>query len=86
MAVEIHMYSTQGCHLCDDASSIIKPFKASFNFSLNHIDIAECDELFKRYGTSIPVVVISGQPDKSELFWPFNAEGFCDWFIQHATE
>jgi hypothetical protein len=35
------------------------------------VDIADSDELFERYGVSIPVL---RHPDGQELYWPFEIE------------
>ncbi len=65
------LYTTLGCHLCEDAKLLIWPLLEKFNYRLQEIDIADSDELMQSYGTSIPVVKCSD--DGEELNWPFDA-------------
>jgi Glutaredoxin-like domain (DUF836) len=70
-----YMYSTLGCHLCEEAEAILLPLLAEARVSgieieIEVIDIAE-EDLIDTYGTRIPVLrcVDSGV----ELDWPFDA-------------
>ena len=54
----ITLYSTEGCHLCEQAYSLL--VEAGVQEHVQVIDIAFDDVLFSRYGVTIPVV--STQP------------------------
>jgi hypothetical protein len=56
--VLITLYSTEGCHLCEQAYSLL--VEAGVQEHVQVIDIAFDDVLFSRYGVTIPVV--STQP------------------------
>ena len=66
------LYSTPGCHLCDLAKSLVDKTLLSEQLTLNIIDIANDDDLFEKYGISIPVIQFADT--QQELFWPFDME------------
>ena len=68
--MEIILYSTSGCHLCDVARALVFPLFTRNNVTLRTVDIADSDDLLSRYATRIPVLV---SPDGRELGWPFTA-------------
>ena len=45
-------------------------------FDLDVVDINDSDELFERYGVSIPVL---RHPEGKELNWPFSAQQLRDF-------
>ncbi len=66
------LYSTWGCHLCEEAELLLRQTGAEFRV----IDIVDDPHAFALYRTSIPVVVsvkvatdVSAAP---QLFWPFD--------------
>ncbi len=64
--MEVILYGTACCHLCEEAKAILK----EAGISPAHIDIAEDDALLDKYGTRIPV---SKRRDTgAELGWPFD--------------
>lgn len=67
MNPELQFYGTSGCHLCDEAITLLE---AIGNVTWHEIDIANNDTLMTRYGTRIPVLVRS---NGSEISWPFGA-------------
>ncbi|USD42480.1 glutaredoxin family protein [Vibrio sp. SCSIO 43135] len=67
------LYSTEGCHLCEMALELIT--EAGLKRSVEVIDIAGNDELFIRYGVTIPVVKF----EANELNWPFDLEQLKNW-------
>lgn len=67
MSNKIILYTTLGCHLCDEAEVLITQVLPK-TWSLQKVDIAERDDLLEAYGTRIPVVEIKGQ----QLYWPFS--------------
>lgn len=69
------LYSTLGCHLCEEAKAIIH---TDSRVELEVVDIADSKALFTLYGTRIPVVK---NPAKgAELAWPFDRENYLNWF------
>ena len=68
------LYTTSGCHLCEQAEQLISPFLKPCGLVLERVEISGSDALLERYGLRIPVVrlVDSGR----ELAWPFDEESF----------
>lgn len=69
--MQIYLYSTLGCHLCDQAKSVLWPLLLQYRYELVEVDIATNDELIERYGVRIPV--LSTVDSSDELNWPFDA-------------
>ena len=74
---QLTLYSTLGCHLCDDAKSIIWSVLPHFDTTLGEVDIADDDALIEAYGVRIPVVKLNDRDD--DLGWPFTAEQLIDY-------
>jgi len=71
------LYSTSGCHLCEIAQDMLKEQQRFVGeFDLDVVDISDSDELFERYGVSIPVL---RHPEGKELNWPFSAQQLRDF-------
>jgi Glutaredoxin-like domain (DUF836) len=68
MAHALILYGTEGCHLCDEASTLL----SQLGLIWQTVDIAEDDVLLERYGTRIPV--LSRLDNDDELDWPFSRE------------
>lgn len=66
------LYTTLGCHLCEDAKKIIWPVLSDHDYQLKEIDIATSEPLIERYGIKIPVVKCEDKTE--ELCWPFDTE------------
>ena len=65
------LYTTLGCHLCEEAKTLLTPLLVKDNWQLRQVDIAEDNDLMAKYGVRIPVLAI---PDSgAELDWPFTA-------------
>ncbi len=75
----ITLYSTEGCHLCEQAYSLL--IDAGVQERVQVVDIAFDDALFSRYGVTIPPVLsIQHPPDSiSELGWPFDSAELAAW-------
>ncbi len=71
----IKLYSTDGCHLCEQAYSLLLSLGSIKEEQVEIIEIAYDDELFKRYGVTIPVLSIN----KNELNWPFDHVSLTNW-------
>ncbi|MEE4378337.1 MAG: glutaredoxin family protein [Candidatus Competibacteraceae bacterium] len=63
------LYATEGCHLCEEAQSLIQK---TLGMTVTEVDIAENEQLMERYGTRIPVLqrVDTG----IEIGWPFDSQ------------
>ena len=65
------LFSTDCCHLCDQAIALIEPIATDLNVLIEVIDIAESEGLLEKYGLSIPV--LANVDANIELNWPFNS-------------
>jgi hypothetical protein len=65
------LYSTEGCHLCENAERLLRSMPELRRTPLDVVDIADDATLLTRYGASIPVLA---SPGGAELAWPFNAD------------
>lgn len=75
--IQIQLYSTTGCHLCEQAVEVVASAFLHLGLvgEIEEVDIAESDELIDAYGTRIPVVRIGSSTE--ELQWPFTQEDVC---------
>ncbi len=64
--MEILLYGTKGCHLCDAACVMLE----QSGMHAEYIDIAHDDALLARYGMRIPV--LERTDSGAELGWPFD--------------
>ena len=67
--MDIKLYGTQFCHLCEEAEAILQ----AMGLDADYVDIADDDELVDKYGVRIPV--LQRMDTGAELGWPFDAEG-----------
>lgn len=61
----ITLYSTWGCHLCDDAKALLEHAQVTFTV----VDIVDEPEAFAQFRYEIPVVAMAG----ALLKWPFDS-------------
>ena len=82
MTAELILYGTSGCHLCEEAETLLAQAVAcqSPPPSFRVRDIIEDAELLARYGTRIPVLTAA----ESELNWPFSQTDLLA-FLQQRT-
>jgi glutaredoxin len=66
--MELILYTTEGCHLCEDAHELLLSIADRHPLHLQLQEIGDDDELVARYGIRIPVVRFT---DNTELGWPF---------------
>ncbi|WP_200892090.1 glutaredoxin family protein [Methyloterricola oryzae] len=64
------LFSTEGCHLCEEALALLIPLCGDDPPQI--IEIAEDDSLLERYGSRIPV--LRERESGRELDWPFGAD------------
>jgi glutaredoxin len=55
------LYSRVGCHLCDEARSVIETVRAHRSFRFEEIDIEGDDGLLRDLAMRIPVVTVDGE-------------------------
>lgn len=73
MTITYKLYSSEGCHLCEQALALFQQVHALNTLTV--VDIVEDDKLVELYGISIPVLERIDNEEK--LFWPFTAEDIC---------
>jgi glutaredoxin len=59
--LEVTLYTRPGCHLCDEAKSLIAPMLAEFGARLLEINIDGDPELHERYNLDVPVIFLAGR-------------------------
>lgn len=70
MATKYHLYSSEGCHLCEQA---LKLCAAVLDIQqLNVVDIVDDESLVEQYGVHIPV--LERLSDNTKLYWPFSQQ------------
>jgi glutaredoxin len=66
MTERITLYGKPGCHLCDDARTVVQAVCAELGVGWTEIDITVDPELFEKYGEQIPVTFVDG---RQHDFW-----------------
>jgi thiol-disulfide isomerase/thioredoxin len=71
---DLLLFTTLGCHLCEEAERMLATVACSqsFNLTVDAIDIADDEALVEKYGILIPV--LKRARDGEELGWPFDEE------------
>jgi len=70
--IELTFYTTDGCHLCEEAKLLLQRFLSDQpeRYQVEIVDIIQSDELVEKYGVKIPVVKIVTCVES--LGWPFD--------------
>lgn len=85
----INLYTTQGCHLCENAAVLLDQQSGFIqellrdkteSLRVQQIEISESDDLLEAYGVRIPVLRFEGSD--SELGWPFSADELRHFLIE----
>jgi hypothetical protein len=76
-----YLYSTAGCHLCEQAEALLQPFLRAGLFHVQVVEISHDEELVRRYGLRIPVLACAAK-DVEELGWPFDQAQVWSWSSQ----
>jgi hypothetical protein len=77
MSVLFHLYSSEGCHLCEQAIELIEHVIPDHQISIVDIidgniegdNVGSEQNLVELYGVHIPV--LERLSDNTKLFWPF---------------
>ncbi|HJO11513.1 MAG: glutaredoxin family protein [Gammaproteobacteria bacterium] len=77
------LYTTDACHLCDEAEELLNQLKPAHRFDLQLVDISTSEELMNRYGNRIPVV--QRVDNGSELGWPFDSTALLSWIFHKGA-
>ena len=70
MTIQLALYSTSHCHLCEQAEDLLLLIAKKHDIELSVIDISEHLELLTRYEVKIPV--LQRLDNLSEICWPFD--------------
>jgi len=62
----VTLYAKPGCHLCEDARTVIERVCADLGTAYDEIDITGSPELMDAYGEQIPVTFVDG---RQHDFW-----------------
>ena len=80
-APAILLYTTAGCHLCEQAEALLEPVVRLNRLHWRPVDIAESEQLVERYGLRIPVIRVDGA--SQDLGWPFDEPQLLDYLSRH---
>jgi len=69
--IALILYSTAGCHLCEQAEQLINAMGLQDKLALTIVEIGDNEILVEQYGVQIPVLKFA---DNSELNWPFTSQ------------
>ncbi|WP_333607013.1 glutaredoxin family protein [Arsukibacterium sp.] len=69
--LKIRLYSTWGCHLCEEAAALLDASAATYQL----IDIIDDEQLLAQFRVHIPVVAAGD----TLLYWPFDAAQLANW-------
>lgn len=58
---EVTLYTRPGCHLCEEAKTVIAPLLNEFGAVLREVNIEKDPVLEERYGWDIPVIFIGAR-------------------------
>ncbi len=81
-------YTTEGCHLCDQALGLLQGIVASGELSapsipIDLVDVADDERAFERFGEKIPVM--EDEATGEMLCWPFD-EADAARYLQRYLE
>ncbi|MEM6483744.1 MAG: glutaredoxin family protein [Pseudomonadota bacterium] len=75
--LELVLYSTDECHLCQQALALLEERqRVDCTVTWKTVDISTNDALYQRYGWLIPVL---RHPCEAELRWPFDGEELAEF-------
>ncbi len=78
--IKVVFYTKAGCHLCDDARTLLEDLAADIPYELTEIDIRSDLGLFEQYRYRIPVIIINdqavveGRIDQADLLRAFTSQ------------
>ena len=60
-ALDVVLYTRQGCHLCEDAWAELAAARQRHGFRLSLVDVDSDPRLVAEHGEHVPVVTVNGQ-------------------------
>lgn len=66
MSARVTFYTRPGCHLCDEARTVVERVCADLGETYAELSIDDDPELTRRYGDEIPVTLVDG---RQHDFW-----------------
>ena len=69
MTIQLNLYSTTYCHLCEEAESLLNLLLKQYEFTYTIIEIIEDIDLLTLYEIKIPV--LKRLDNQTEICWPF---------------
>lgn len=70
MTIQLSLYSTTHCHLCEQAEVLMISVAKHFDINWNVIEITDYPELLALYEVKIPV--LKRLDNHMEICWPFD--------------
>jgi thiol-disulfide isomerase/thioredoxin len=67
MSATLTLFSRAYCHLCDDMLDALEPLAKRFDARIVVRDVDADDELERRYGERVPVLMLGSPPSGREL-------------------
>ncbi len=71
MSARVTFYTRPGCHLCDEARTVVERVCADLGETWAELSIDGDPELTRRYGEEIPVTLVDG---RQHDFWRVDEE------------
>lgn len=59
--VQLQLFGNSYCHLCDEMRQALEPWRHRFGFEVTFVDIEGNEELERRFGERIPVLMLGGE-------------------------
>lgn len=59
--LHVVQYTRRGCHLCDEAWTLLQRYQSRYGFRLEAVDVDGDSELLEKYGEWVPVVTVNGK-------------------------
>jgi glutaredoxin len=56
----VSVVTRRGCHLCEDAESVVDRLSRELGFSWNAVDVDQSRQLQDAYGDRVPVILLDG--------------------------
>lgn len=76
--LQLNLYSTSQCHLCENAESLLMTLSEQHDINWQVIEISDNESLLELYEVKIPV--IKRMDNNCEIHWPFSKEELAMFF------
>ena len=82
--VELLMYSTDHCSLCDEALDLLASMPELGGLTLDVVDISQDEVLVCRHGADLPVLALKRETGviAGTLNWPFDSRLILRWLSE----